>query len=336
MKPWPLKPAATQRPLSTGCDQRLVVGGDVVEALHDERVGDVLEDGQVPAHAFLHVSPPCRRILVGVGAGGEVAREDAAAPQVLRREVALGRDDQRLEQPVGDRVAQQEVPRLLLDREVDPDRGEKRRRVVPGRDDHGVGLDRICVDALERPARRPLDEAGDGRALDRDPVPATRFGERLDDRLRLVEVAVLSAERGARHVRDVDSRQKPGEVVGVEELRWDAELVLQRHIRGERVSPLGGVGEEDIPAGLEHGLGARLEACRHVAVEADRLAREEAVDAGAPLLADTARLDARRLCADARPLVDDHLGTALREVQSDRQARDAGADDRDPHCTLSR
>ena len=90
------------------------------------------------------------------------------------------------------------------------------------------------------------------------------------------------------------------------------------------------------PHGSSDGLGARLEASRYVAVEAHRLAGEDAVDARAPLLADPARLDTRSLRADARPLVDDDLGPALREVQRDGEARDAGADDRDPHRTLSR
>ena len=172
--------------------------------------------------------------------------------------------------------------------------------------------------------------------LDRDAKAPSCLGECLDDGLRLVEVPVLGAERGARHVRDVDPRKQPGKLVRIEELRPDVELVLQADVGCERLQPLRGVREEDVSAWLEDGLGARLEASRYVAVEAHRLAGEDAVDARAPLLADPARLDTRSLRADARPLVDDDLGPALREVQRDGEARNAGADDRDPHRTLFR
>ena len=94
MKPWPLKPAATQTPSRTRpriALQRLSVAG----------------------------------------------REHAPVGELLRREPALGRDDERLEQPLTDRVAEAEDARLRVDRQL----GQEPRRVDAGRDDDVAGVE---------------------------------------------------------------------------------------------------------------------------------------------------------------------------------------------------
>ena len=75
-------------------------------------------------------------------------------------------------------------------------------------------------------------------------------------------------------------------------------------------------------AGFETGI--------DVAVEAVGLVCQKTVRARAPLAADAARLHAGCACADARTVEDDHRAhPALTQMNRDRQARDAGADDRD-------
>ena len=131
MNPWPLKPAATQSPGRTSPEDRLVVGSDVVEALDEEGKRDELEAGQQGLDAGAHVTPPAVAGLVGVAGRGEVAGEHAAVCELLGREVPLGRDHERLEQALADRLAQEEVARLALDRQL----RDQRPGLPAGRDD---------------------------------------------------------------------------------------------------------------------------------------------------------------------------------------------------------
>ena len=58
--------------------------------------------------------------------------------ELLRREPQLGRDDERLEQALADRRAEEQVPGLELDRQVDAQRPDERTRVGSGRDHDGT------------------------------------------------------------------------------------------------------------------------------------------------------------------------------------------------------
>ena len=66
-----------------------------------------------------------------------------------------------------------------------------------------------------------------------------------------------------------------------------------------------------------------------VGVETHRLAREQAIDPGAPLLPDAPRLNARGARPDPGAVQHRDRRAALREVERDREADDAGADDHD-------
>ena len=103
----------------------------------------------------------------------EVACEHAAVPELLRGELPRGGDDQRLEQPLADRLAVEEVAILAHDRQL----RQEARRVGAGRDN-----DRLGVQLVERAdlADPDLETACEG----------------LDDALRTVEVAVGGAPGG--------------------------------------------------------------------------------------------------------------------------------------------
>ncbi len=165
---------------------------------------------------------------------------------------------------------------------------------------------------------------------DRNPGFLRRLGERLDNALRLVEVPVLGAERRALDAVRHEARDELGRLCGRDELRRDAKAVLQRDVIGEAGVARGGVGDEEVATLLEPGLDGRFEPVREPAVERDRLDRELAADASAPLLTHPAGLDTGGFRPDSRPLVDDDVaGRPLCQMPGDREARDAGADDRD-------
>ncbi len=167
---------------------------------------------------------------------------------------------------------------------------------------------------------------------DLDALSSARLGEPLDHGLRPVEVAVVFAIRRARHIRGIDPVEQRLQILWLEQTRTDPELVLKRDVRGQRCTPLGRVGEEDVTARLEDGASRNTEAFGELVVEGRRLTCEEAVDASTPLLANPTWLDARGLGADAGPLVNHDLGARSGEVEGDGKTRDAGTDD----CNLHR
>ena len=105
---------------------RLVVRRHVVGALGDDPERDEREQRQRLVDARTDVGAPGLGVRVGVARRREVAREHAPAGEVLRREVAVDEDDERLEQPLGDRFAEEQVLRLRDDRQLDLERCEQR------------------------------------------------------------------------------------------------------------------------------------------------------------------------------------------------------------------
>ena len=94
----------------------------------------------------------------------QVAGEDASVGELLGRDAAVDGDHERLEQPLRQRLAEEEVARLLHDRQLEAERSEESRRVVAGRDDDGVrGVS--AGSRFERPAGAV---ARDGANLLRD------------------------------------------------------------------------------------------------------------------------------------------------------------------------
>ena len=119
------------------------------------------------------VARHCARPVVDVAASRKVAGEHTPVGEVFHRKGELGRDDERLEQALLDRIAEEEVAILGLNRQVDAQRRDQRASLGAGGDDHHVR-----VELVER--------------TDVLVAHVETFGERLDDRLRPVEVAVLS------------------------------------------------------------------------------------------------------------------------------------------------
>ena len=172
---------------------------DVVLARDEHRERDVGERRQQLLDSRAHGRAP-RLALRLVAARSEVAREHPPVAELLRGEAPLGRDDERLEQPLADRLAQEEEAVLSLDRELDSERPQEVGRVGARRDDDGV-----CEPRLER-VDRP----------DADVEPAA---ERLDNALRPVEVAVLRAPGAADDRVGAEAGDELGRLVGRDEAR---------------------------------------------------------------------------------------------------------------------
>ena len=105
-------------------------------------------------------------------------------------------------------------------------------------------------------------------------------------------------------------------------------VVLHLDVAGERSSRSGECGEEHVSTRLEDGPKVGLQVLAEVGEVAQRLPHEQAVEAGAPLLAHAAGLHAAGLRADPGAL--DHGDRAdpeVLEMQGDREPDDAGADD---------
>ena len=107
-----------------------------------------------------------------------------------------------------------------------------------------------------------------------DPHVSPR-AERLDQRLRPVEVAVLCAPGAADDARDVETRYELCRLPRRNDPRRDVELVLQRDVLAHACERIVGVGEEEVTAGLE----ARIDP--HVAVRLLRRRRNASTRARA-------------------------------------------------------
>jgi len=115
-----------------------VVGRDVVLAPHEHSERHIRQPRQQLLDPGTNVgAPPLALALIPPGA--EVAREHASVRQLLRCEATLGRDHERLEQPLLHRGAVEEVSILPLDREP----WDKRRRIHAGRDDDRLRLELV-------------------------------------------------------------------------------------------------------------------------------------------------------------------------------------------------
>ncbi len=226
MKPWPLNPHATNTPSATCAEDRLVVGRDVVDAVHEQRERDVLEARQQLLDAGADRRAPLLATRRGIAARAEVAREHAAVGELLRGERELGRDDERLEQTLADRVAEEEVAILGARPAGRPERREQRGVSAPAAttttsaapaDDRRTARASIsCTSRAERRARSrtPRRPTAAGRSSRR---PRTRRRRRSSRRAararaRLPRRATRSATEslprsaGARSPRAVERR----------------------------------------------------------------------------------------------------------------------------------
>ena len=123
----------------------------------------------------------------------EVARQQAPVGELFRGEVPVRGDDQRLEQPLRDRVPIEQVPGLGRDGELRPKRADELGRLGPRGEHDGACLGGAAVAEPESPRRADWLERRYLAALYRRPGTDGRLGERLHDRLRPIEVAVLAA-----------------------------------------------------------------------------------------------------------------------------------------------
>jgi hypothetical protein len=91
--------------------------------------------------------------------------------------------------------------------------------------------------------------------------------------LGAVHIPVLLTPRAARDRRDVDARNKLGNVVGAHEPRGNSFVVLETNALGKPCQLGLGIGEEEVAASIETERNGRREPFRCVGVEGDRLAR---------------------------------------------------------------
>ena len=270
-------------PVVERVDDRLAVGRHVVGAGGDDRERDELQRRQQQLELLVDAAAP--PVLLGrwVAFAAQIAREHTPVRELLRREPAIDRDHERLEQALPDRLAQEERARLLDDRQVEAERRNERARLRAGRDDDGIRLTRAPDASSSRqpaPSRAIATHVRRARLRRRGDDPRR---ERLDDRLRPGEVPVLGAPGRAEHAGRVETRHDLRRLARREEPRRNAELVLNREPRLEPRERLLLVGEEEVAA--------RVEPLAEVAVEAIRLLRHQAVRARPPLLPHAAGLD---------------------------------------------
>ncbi len=196
---------------------------------------------------------------------------------------------------------------------------------TPGGDDHALGSDRSLVELDAESAAVPLDPAHPG---DVEPRAARTGGirERVDDRTRTIEVAVLAAVRGSGHALDDESRNELRGLARGDHPRWDTGRSLNRDRRSQLLEPLRAVREEEVAAGIERRRDRHTEALVERAIDVERLAAEPAVDARAPLLAHTARLHAAGARGNTSSVEHEGRGALLGEVERDREPGDPGSD----------
>ena len=270
-----------------------------------------------------HAAKPAAARQRRTPGGGEIAREQTSVGELLGRELALRRHDQRPQRSTLERAAEEEVPRDRLDRKIDV--GEQRRRVDAGGDDDALGTDRSLVELDAEAAAVRLDPAHPG---DLEACAARTGGvrERVDDGAGTIEVAVLAAVRGSGHALDDESGDELRRLARGDHPRWDPGGALDRDRAAQLLEPLGAVREEEVAAGVERGADRHTEAVVERAVDVERLAAEPAVHARAPLLAHAARLHAARARGDTLPLEHERRGPLLGEVECDREPGDPRSD----------
>src|SRR5581483_519821 len=120
------------QPLQELPDDRLVIRGRVVVAVDEDRKRHVLKTWQHLIDPLADGLPPCWCTMRRIARGGGVAREHAPIGKLLCRERTLSGDDEWLEQPLADWVAQEKVTRLFDDRHRYSEWLEERGRVVAG------------------------------------------------------------------------------------------------------------------------------------------------------------------------------------------------------------
>ena len=243
--------------------------------------------------------------------------------ELLRREPQLGRDDERLEQALADRRAEEQVSGLELDRQVDAQRPDERTRVGSGRD-HDGRRGEAAGRRVERPGPAVRDDRVDRRAAD---VELPR--DRDDRRPGLVHVPVLRAVRRSDQRLGPEAGHQPPRLRGRDDARRHARGVLEANRRGQPLEHCLAVRDEQVPAGVERERHRPVEPLPGGRPPGARLDREPAVERRAPLQADAARLDARLPLGHARALEDDDLCAARPKRQGDRQTDHAGTDDED-------
>ena len=193
-----------EQPVGNRPEDGLMIGRDVVDAGDELRIRDVRELREQCLGRVADRRAPELAAGFGVAARTKVAGEHAAVGELLRGEAALGGDDERLEQPLPDRLAEEQMTILAPDRQVDTEGREQRGRVDTGGDDEGLGRERPGD-----PAAAVAAQTGHLRLMD---VDSPRKG--LDDRLRPVEVAVLGAPGRARERGGLEAWDERGRLVG--------------------------------------------------------------------------------------------------------------------------
>ena len=108
-------------------------------------------------------APTCRRHVSRPVSGSPVAprslASSAAVGELLGREVPLRRDHERLEQPLADRVAVEQVARLGPIGTSTPTVASRARESARSRDDDVLGPRRVTPRQAERPAAGVLVES---------------------------------------------------------------------------------------------------------------------------------------------------------------------------------
>ena len=216
----------------------------------------------------------------------EVAGEHAAVPELLCGEVELRRDDERLEQALADRLAQEQVSLLPLDRQCRTEWAEEVVDIDAGRHDHRVGRD-----SPERPRQLPAVTRPAER-VDGDDPDVDVAGDRLHCGLRLVEVPVLRTPGRPGQLLDRETRDELGCLGGRDDPRCDTFGVLHHDVPGQARERVRAVSGEEVPAGRETERYRARQALLGLAPPHGRLPREPACRRRPPLLADTARLHA--------------------------------------------
>src|SRR5207253_4197381 len=115
--------------------------------------------------------------------------------ELLASEASLGRDDERFQNSLGDRITEKEMSCLPANRKLDAERSNELGRVVSRGDDDLTGGDPAPVAQRELPGRALLGNRRDLAHDERRAVRPRRLRERLDHGLRVVEKAVLRTPR---------------------------------------------------------------------------------------------------------------------------------------------
>ena len=192
---------------------------------------------------------------------------------------------------------------LGLDRKRDAETARSATLALP------AATTTVSATACRRSYRAPSSVSPAEAGHSRDPNIHSP-GERLDDGLRPVEVAVLVTPRCAGERVGPKPGHERRRLLRRHGARRDALGVLDRDVRPQPLERRLGVGGEEIAAGAEAQLDREVELRFGLSPEGGGLAGEATGDRRAPLLAHTPRLDARLARPDPSPLQDDHVRAA--------------------------